>query len=238
MKTILITGYSSGIGKTITTQLLSEYYKIIGLARTQGTGSTDHDDLKHYRVDFSEVSKLEIDLKRIEKEQSHVDAIICSAGYGQFAELEQFSFAQMQQILNVNFLSQALLIKTFLPRFKQNRNGKIILMGSECALEGQKKGAMYCASKFALRGFAQSLRKECAASNINVMLINPGIVDTPFFDELSFRPEEGKEFAIHPDQIARLVSLLLAEEDNCVYEEINLQPMKKVLRKAPVKSSS
>lgn len=229
MKTILITGHSSGIGKAIANQLLSENHRVIGLSRS--IDSISQESLAAYSVDFSKLAELEKNLKKIEKEQPHIDAIVCSAGYGQFSEIEQFSLEQMQRMLNVNFLNQALLVKTFLPHFKKKQNGKIILLGSECAHEGQKKGAMYCASKFALRGFAQSIRKESASSNITVTLINPGMVNTPFFDDLMFRPEEGSEFAIQPEQIAKLVSLLIAEEHNCVYEEINLQPMKKVLRK-------
>ena len=108
--------------------------------------------------------------------------MISCCGYGHFAELEQFSFAAMQKMMNVNFLSQALLVKTFIADLKKRQNAKIIFIGSECSLSGQKKGSMYCASKFALRGFSQSLRQECRGSNVAVSLINPGMVDTAFFD--------------------------------------------------------
>lgn len=226
---ILISGSSSGIGRSITELLLAEQHIVIGLARNHQKFQPDKERYVSYTVDFSAMNDLESHLKKIQKEHSDVDAIICSAGYGEFVELEQFSLAKMQTMLNVNFLSQALLVKTFLPQFKRRQAGKIILLGSECALEGQKKGSIYCATKFALRGFAQSLRKECASSQVNVTLINPGMVDTPFFKNLNFRPAAGDEHAIQSKQIAELVLMLLRQKNNFVYEEVNLQPMKRVI---------
>ena len=61
-------------------------------------------------------------------------------------------------------------------------------MGSEAALAGTAQGSLYCAAKFALRGLAQALRAECARAGIRVTLVNPGMVQSPFFDELDFRP--------------------------------------------------
>lgn len=229
MKKILIAGSSSGIGKAITEQMLSENFEVMGLARNHDKFNPNHPNYITHSIDFSQIQSLEHQLKQIKP--AHLDAIICSVGYGEFKELEQFSVTHMQNMLNVNFLSQAILIKTFLPHLKKKKSGKIILIGSECALQGQKKGSMYCASKFALRGFSQSLRKECAPSHIHVTLINPGFVDTPFFNDLDFCPAPSSENSIESHQIARLASMLMAEKENCVYEEINLQPMKKVIEK-------
>lgn len=224
---ILITGSSSGIGRAICEKMLAANHTIIGLARFHDKFSPQNENYLTYSIDFSLLNHLEENLKKIIEKHPDIDAIVCSSGYGEFAELEQFSFKKMQKLMNVNFLSQALLVKLILPKMKKNKKGQIILIGSECSLEGQKKGSIYCASKFALRGFSQSIRKECVSSSISVTLINPGMVDTPFFDHLSFAPAEGEEYSIDPKQIADMVSLILSKEDSCVYEEINLQPMKK-----------
>jgi len=231
---ILIAGSSSGIGKAIAEKMLSENHSVIGLARNHQKFIPDSKSYSTHTIDFAEINLLEQQFKQIQQKETDVDVIVCSVGYGDFAELEQFSVKRMQNIFNVNFLSQTILIKTFLPELKRKKFGKIILMGSECALEGEKKGTMYCATKFALRGFAQSLRKECASSHVTVTLINPGIVKTPFFDDLSFHPAQGILHSIEADQIAKLVSMLIAEEHNCVYEEINLQPMKKMIERRSV----
>ncbi len=231
MQTTLITGSSSGIGRAIAEHLLKKNHKIIGLARDHSKFNPSSSDYFSYSIDFAKIQQLETKCREIHKEQPQINNIICCAGYGEFAELEQFSVAQMQNMLNVNFLSQAILIKTFLPSLKKISSAKIIMLGSECALDGQKKGSIYCASKFALRGFAQSLRKECSSSQVAVTLINPGMVDTPFFDDLTFRPGSDPSHSIQASQIAQTVMLLLDQRDNFVFEEINLQPMKKVIEK-------
>ncbi|MHB1949265.1 MAG: SDR family NAD(P)-dependent oxidoreductase [Gammaproteobacteria bacterium] len=231
MKKIIIAGSSSGIGKAITEKMLLENHQVIGLARHHHKFVPLNENYHTYTIDFSKIDILENQFKQIQADHSVIDAIICSVGYGEFKELEQFSVERMQAMLNVNFLSQAILIKTFLASLKTKKSGQVILIGSESALDGQKKGSMYCASKFALRGFSQSLRKECSSANVTVTLINPGFVDTPFFDELNFRPAQGESHAILPEQIASMVSLIVSENSNCVYEEINLQPLKKVLEK-------
>ena len=61
------------------------------------------------------------------------------------------------------------------------KHGHIIVLGSEAALRGAKKGSIYAASKFALRGFLQALREEVSSSGIRITLINPGMVRTTFF---------------------------------------------------------
>lgn len=231
MKTILIAGASSGIGQAIAERCLSEKYTVIGLARDHTKFNPASKNYQFYSIDFSEINQLESQFKKIQKSHANVDAIICCVGYGEFAELEQLSVKNMQRILQVNFLSQAILMKTFLSDFKKRKTGKYIVMGSECALSGYKKATLYCASKFALRGFTQSLRQECATAEIGVTLINPGLVDTPFFDKLNFNPVEGKCYAISAEQIAECVLHVLTEDNNCVYEEINLQPMKRAVKK-------
>lgn len=231
MKTILIAGVSSGIGRAIAEKCLSKKYAIVGLARDNTKFNPISKNYQFYSIDFSEIDQLESQFKKIRKLHTHIDAIICCVGYGEFIELDQLSVKQMQHILQVNFLSQAILMKTFLSDFKKRKTGKYIVIGSECALSGYKKATLYCASKFALRGFTQALRQECAAAHVGVTLINPGLVDTPFFDKLNFMPAEGDSYAISADQIAKCVLHVLIENNNYVYEEINLQPMKRAVRK-------
>lgn len=234
MKKIMISGSSSGIGRGITENLLEQGCQVIGLARDHKKFSPETPNYQRVTLDFSVIHQLEKPLKSLAKEHADVDVVVCCAGYGHFSELEQFSVAQMENIINVNFLSQAIFIKNFLPNLKRNRDSKIIIIGSEAALHGAKKGSLYCASKFALRGFAISLRQECAKADVAVTLINPGMVATPFFDALDFTPGDQQANTITSQQIAELVALVIHMENNCVLEEINLQPLKKVVERKPV----
>ena len=113
---------------------------------------------------------------------------------------------------------------------KQRGSGNIVFMGSEAALAGGKRGAVYSAAKFGLRGLAQALRQECAASGLRVSIINPGMVQTEFFNELDFRPGESSNNYILPDDVALAVQMILEARQGTVFDEINLSPQKKVIR--------
>ncbi|MCZ6795808.1 MAG: SDR family NAD(P)-dependent oxidoreductase, partial [Planctomycetota bacterium] len=95
---------------------------------------------------------------------------------------------------------------------------------------GKRQGAVYCASKFALRGFAQALREECAASGVRVTIVNPGMVRTGFFDDLDFAPGEEPANYVLPEDVAEVVAAVLSMRRETVVDEINLSPLKKVVR--------
>jgi len=228
-RTYFLTGSSSGIGAAIAKVLIDGNARVIALGRHVEL-IKGKDNYLPKRVDFSQVNQLEETFKRIIQKEQRIDGVICAAGVGQFSALEQFSFHQMQNIMDVNFTAQALLVRLLIPRLKQQESSDIIFIGSEAALNGGKNGAMYCASKFALRGFSQALREECSKSGVRVMLINPGMVKTPFFDHLNFEPGEEPENYILPEDVADAVKLILSARQGTLFEEINLSPLKKVIK--------
>ncbi len=97
-------------------------------------------------------------------------------------------------------------------------------------MRGAKKGSIYNAVKFGLRGFAQAIRHESSQSNIHVTSINPGMVRTPFFDKTNFKPGLSPDNAILPIDIAQLILTTLEMRKGTVLDEINLSPLKKVIR--------
>ncbi len=223
---IIISGSSSGIGRAITLKLLELGHEVIGLARNHQKFNPRNSRYLTYTVDFSDIRNTEKILKQIHSEHPKLDAIISNAGYGRFGALEQFSTAQISDLVNVNFLGQVLLVKTWVSGLKRQKHGRIILMGSESALNGAKQGSIYCATKFAVRGFAQSLRAECRANGVSVTLVNPGLVSTPFFDNLHFIPGSDPQNVIQPEDIASAIAYILESENRFVVEEINLQPLR------------
>jgi len=233
-RTVLLSGATSGIGEAICDSLLAANHRVIGLGRNVDKLRDKHELLQAWELDLSNpdaVPKLLTKLiKDYEAEGFSIDTFIASAGYGQFGSLEQFSYKQMRQIMDVNFLSQANITRALLPEFKRAGLADIVFIGSEAALAGGRKGAMYCASKFALRGFAQALREECAKSDVRICTINPGMVDTPFFEELDFAPGEDDTQHIRAKDIADAVMMVLNQPRGTVVDEINLSPLKKVMR--------
>jgi len=229
-KKALVTGASSGIGLAIARQLIHEGCEVDGIARSFKT--TDCDGLRTHQLDLSDIDSLPDRLAELDEDlSSEPDMLVLNAGIGRFGGLEQFSHRQINEVINTNLVSYLYVLKHFLPRMKGRGSGDIVLLGSESALQGARAGAVYCASKFAIRGLAQSLRADCSTSDIRVMLVNPGPVNSDFFDDLNFEPVDGEEFVLEPEDVARAVSDALAQPRNVVLEELNLQPMKRSFRK-------
>ncbi len=228
-KTAVISGASSGIGRVVCEALLEEGYRVVGLARDFDKFPCRHPKFTAHPVDLSDLGSLPARLKSLVESCAGVEALICCAGRGHFGHLEEFSYAQIRELIDLNFTAQAYLARAFLPHMKRVGRGDLLFMGSEAGLRGSRRGSIYCASKFALRGFAQALREECAASGIRVTIINPGMVLTPFFEELDFEPGPDPANYVMPEDIANLVTTILSTRRGTVFDEIDLSPLKRVI---------
>ena len=231
---ILVTGASSGIGRAICEKLLPLSAQLTGLARDFGKFSPEDKRFPPAPIDLANLDALPDQLKRLSAGLPQPpDTLICNAGSGAFGHIEQFSYSQIRALTDLNFTSHAFIARSFLPAMKQAGRGDIIFIGSEAALRGGRKGSLYCAAKFALRGFAQSLREECAGAGVRISLINPGMVKTPFFDKLNFAPGDEPDNYLLPGDVAEAVALILQSRPECVFDEINLSPRKHVVRTKP-----
>ncbi|MBN1379616.1 MAG: SDR family oxidoreductase [Gammaproteobacteria bacterium] len=226
--TLIITGSSSGIGKAATLRLLEAGYHIIGISRR--AGQFTHADFQAIDMDLAKPDELPKKLEQITAQHSQIDGIIFCAGSGRFGSLEEFSYQQIRSVIDLNLSSQIYLTRAFLPILKKQNSGDLIYIGSEAALSGGKRGAVYSAAKFGLRGFTQALRQECASNNIRVTLINPGMVRTEFFNTLDFSPGADTSNAIEPQDIAEMILSVLKMRPGTVIDEINLSPQKNVIR--------
>lgn len=229
-RNILISGASSGIGRACAISLLQQGHSVIGLSRNCQQFTHTHPRFSAFEVDLSDLASLPENIKRLCKQFPAVDAIIFSAGRGQFSSLEEFSYPQIQDLMNLNFISQSFLAKGFLPALKRKPLADLIFIGSEAALNGSRKGSIYCASKFALRGFSQALRDECAKSSVRVSLINPGMVKTEFFDRLIFLPGDDKSQHLYASDVADAASYIINARKGIIIDEINLNPANKVVK--------
>ncbi len=227
---ILITGASHGIGAAIARRLLQEGAKVIGIGRDFSAWEEIPNRFTMVSLDLSDLNALPGRLKQLLADHPDTDGLICNAGSGRFGALEQFSPGQIQSMIDLNLTQHVLMARAVLPLLKRRGFGDLLFMGSEAALVGGRNGAVYSACKFALRGLAQSLRQDCAAGGVRVSLVNPGMVDTGFFEQLDFRPGELPENHIRADDVAAAVLGILSAPPGTVIDEINLSPLKKVIK--------
>lgn len=225
--TLIVTGSGSGIGRAATLRLLEADYRVIGISRR--ASRFVHPDFQAIDMDMAKLNDLPKEFEQLVTQHPEVDGVVFCAGSGRFGSLEEFSFSQIQSLLDLNLTSQILLTRTVLPLLKKQDRGDLIYIGSEAALSGGKRGAIYSASKFGLRGFTQALRQECAGNNIRVTLINPGMVRTEFFNTLDFSPGAHASNAIEAQDIAEVIFNVLKMRAGTVVDEINMSPQKKVI---------
>ena len=191
MRTVLVTGHSKGIGLATTRALLDAGHLVIGVSRTS---SNTHANLIQHKVDLSDLEATSSLAKTLQNDHASaatfakLDAVVCNAGAGQFGALENFSASQIEHSIRLNLISPMVMLRSLIPIIRPQARSDIIFIGSESAVHAGRYGSVYSAAKFGLRGAAQALRAECANANCHVGVVNPGMVRTDFFNELSFEP--------------------------------------------------
>lgn len=217
----LVTGASSGIGLAIARQLLAQGYQVTGISRRGQTADLVHDNFHPLILDLGDLELVERQLGELLRRR-RFDCFVHAAGRGDFGSIEQFSRKQIEESIRVNLLSGMIICRALVPSMRRQRQGRIVFIGSESALQAGRKGALYSAAKFGLRGFCQALREDCAADGIQVSLVNPGMVRSPFFEHLDFAPGALPQNAIEVEDVALVVAQILQSSADIVIDEINL----------------
>lgn len=181
MKTIFITGASSGLGKEAAKLFQREGWKVIATMR-QPEKESELDKIDNIiirKLDVSDAGNIETAVADILKEYD-VDVVLNNAGYGLIGALEAFSDGQIVRQLDTNVLGTIRVTKAFVPYFREKKSGMFINITSMFGLIGYPTCSIYSASKFALEGFSESLAYELAQFDIAVKVIAPGGIKTDF----------------------------------------------------------
>ena len=219
----LVTGASSGIGLAIAERLLDEGYAVTGISRRGSVSALDREGFEPVCVDLADLDALRRTLDSTLAGRDF-DCFVHAAGAGHFGSIEQFSVAQIAASIQLNLVSGMVICRTLVPRMRRRGLGRIVFIGSESGTRAGKKGSVYSAAKFGLRGFSQALREDCASDGVRVSLVNPGMVRSPFFDGLSFAPGALTENAIGVDDVAAVILQILQSSADIVIDEVNLSP--------------
>ena len=182
-KTVLITGASSGFGKVTAKLFARNGWHVVATMRNPG-GQTDLVDTNDVLVTRLDVQDRESIAEAIEAGLTRfgsIDALINNAGFGLFGVFEATSREKIQEQFDVNVFGVMDVTRAVLPHFRKNKGGLIINVSSGAGIFALPMISLYCASKFALEGFSESLSYELASQNIIVKIVEPGgVVSTNF----------------------------------------------------------
>ena len=195
-KVILVTGASSGMGKSSAQDLIKAGHIVYCVARSVDK-MKDLEQLGGHvlKMDVTNESDIEAVVKQIIAEQGRIDVLWNNAGYGLYGPVEELSMDKVQQQFEVNVYGVARLTQKVLPYMRAKREGLIINTSSMGGKIYTPLGAWYHASKHAIEGFSDCLRMEVKEFNINVVVLEPGVINTGFNqgvrDNFSFESQNG-----------------------------------------------
>lgn len=184
MKTWLITGCSSGLGRALAEAVLRHGDKAVVTARNPATVENLVLGYPQTAVaaalDVTDKDQVEAVLKLAEERFGAIDVLVNNAGYGYRAAVEEAEDADVRQLFATNFFGAVSIIKAVLPQMRARRSGTIINISSIAARRAMPGSGYYAATKFALEGVSDALRRELAPLGIHVLVVEPGPFRTDF----------------------------------------------------------
>lgn len=186
-KIALITGTSSGIGLHSAVLLAKAGYTVIATMRNLDKASAlqREADLQKVSVelrqlDVQDQTSVDRCVQEIMHAHGQIDLLVNNAGSGYLGSMEETSMQDLQQIMDVNFFGVWRVTQAVFPLMRAASSGRIISLSSVGGLLGQPFNDGYCAAKFALEGFMESLAPVAQRFGIQLSLIEPGPVNTEF----------------------------------------------------------
>ncbi|WP_175640471.1 SDR family NAD(P)-dependent oxidoreductase [Metabacillus schmidteae] len=198
MNTILITGAGTGLGKELALAYAKRGHRIILVGRTVGTLIEVKKLIENTNgsstvatCDISNIQSVTELIERLKKTEN-IDMLINNAGIGYFGNLQDMSMEGINHMIDTNVKGTIFMTKEVLPLFLEQQSGSIMNIISTAGLRGKVKESAYVASKFAIRGFTESLIKELKPTSIKVSAVYMGGMNTPFWNGTDFIKDMSK----------------------------------------------
>jgi NADP-dependent 3-hydroxy acid dehydrogenase YdfG len=220
---LVITGASTGIGAATARRAVEFGHRVVLAARSEdklqalGEELGGEETALPVRCDVTSWDDQQALVQTALDRYGRMDAYFANAGFGAARGFLEESVEHWKSMIDTNVLGAALSIRASLGHFREQGRGHLILTSS---IAGRRvlPGSLYSATKHAVTAMGEALRQEIADTGIKMTLIEPGMVDTPFFDN----PVSG---ALEADDIARAVLFALTQPPHVDVNEILIRPI-------------
>lgn len=184
MRTVLITGTSGGFGLLTVVEMAKRGWRVIATMRNldrkgpleaalADTGARQNVEILQLDVtDAASIDKAVSETLAITG--GFLDAVVHNAGVAAGGAFEDIPEAELRRVMETNFFGVMSLTRALLPTFRKQRSGRIVIISSESAFNGQPGNSIYVASKWAVEGWAESLAYDVQQFGIDVLLVEPG----------------------------------------------------------------
>ena len=208
----LVTGCSSGIGLETAIALGREgHFTYATMRDVKKSGSLDkivNDEglpIKVLELDVDSEKSVDDAIVKIMEEKGRVDTLINNAGWGMWGAVEDVSIEEFKQQFETNFFSIIRLIQKVAPIMRKQKSGNIVNVSSVAGKIGFPVSPAYISSKFALEGLSECIRFELGPFGINVIIIEPGVIKTNFFDSMKMAKKSNSD-SVYNEITSKVVS--------------------------------
>ena len=241
----IITGASSGIGRATALALADRGLRLALLARsesvlsevaeeTRGRGASD---VAYFICDVRDEAAVDRAVASTLERFGRVDVLINSAGLSLNGEVDGYSLEDWRTVIDTNLTGTFLTCRAVAPVMKRQGGGQIINISSGAGRNGIKEMAAYCASKFGVIGFTESLALEVRNQNIRVSVLLPGSVATDF-SRVAKRDQtasigESREigYSMTAEEVASVIVAMLEQPSQAWMSEVTLRPLNLELKR-------
>lgn len=190
MKIWFITGASRGLGLEVARAALADGDRVVATGRdskklTVALGSSHEDRLLFVELDVTVAKSIAAAVDAAIQRFGRIDVLVNNAGYGLLGAFEELSVAAIERQFATNVFGVFAVTRGVLPIMRAQRSGRLINISSVAGVEGYDGSSLYCATKFAMSGWSESLAHELARFNIKVTCVYPGRFRTDFLDRSS-----------------------------------------------------
>lgn len=237
-KVVIITGASSGIGKATAMKLAREGASVVLCARSEDELKQLKDKIENdggkalvVKTDVTKPADLQNAVSQTLEKYGTVDVLINNAGLMPLSYVEKLKTDEWEKMIDVNIKGVLNGVAAALPTMRKNKRGHIINISSSAAHNYFPGGAVYCATKIAVKMFSEGLRKELAPKyGINVTSIEPGAVDTSLFetitdDDIKEKLKGMKDMTtLEAEDIANAIIYSLSQPDRVNINDVYIMP--------------
>ncbi|PLR30150.1 SDR family oxidoreductase [Chimaeribacter arupi] len=184
MKTWLITGASSGLGRLMCENLLARGDRVVASVRREAALEDMRvqygDNLQVVVLDISKTATIRPLVEAAFAQAGRIDVVVSNAAYGLFGAAEELNDRQIERQIATNLTGSIQLIRAVIPFMRQQGGGRIVQVSSEGGQIAYPGFSVYHATKWGIEGFVEAVRQEVAAFGIDFLLVEPGPTATQF----------------------------------------------------------